>query len=71
MQKRGGVVDADDFLPIRATYPEHPSSKIEPNARTYGELRERRAQSNRKKIDGFNNTFEQKRQKYQSMDKPY
>ncbi len=35
------------------------------------ELRQKRHASNRKKIDAFNSTFEQKRQKYQSMDKPF
>jgi len=38
MQKRGVVVDADDFLPIRSTYPEHPLSKEVPKVSTMGEL---------------------------------
>ena len=71
MQKRGVVVDNDDFLPVRGTYPDHPNSSTVPGARTAIELRDRRHASNRKKIDAFNSTFEQKRQKYQSMDKPY
>ena len=71
MQKRGVVVDNDDFLPVRGTYPDHPNSSKVPAARTFNELRDLRHASNRKKIDAFNSTFEQKRQKYQSMDKPY
>lgn len=66
MQKRGVVVDADDFAAIGTTYPEHPSTKNIPNANTIGELRMKRHDSNRKKIDAFNSTFEQKRQKYLS-----
>ena len=42
MQKRGVVVDADDFLPIRQTYPEHPMTKIEPKAKTFVELKGQR-----------------------------
>ena len=38
MQKRGVVLDNDDFLPIGQTYPEHEISKVIPNARTAGEL---------------------------------
>ena len=47
MQKRGVVVDADDFLPIRSTYPEHPMSKIEPSSKTFVELKGKRNASNR------------------------
>lgn len=38
MQKRGVVLDNDDFLPIRQTYPEHEISKVVPNAKTFDEL---------------------------------
>lgn len=31
MQKRGVIVDAEDFLPVNSTYPEHPLSKVIPN----------------------------------------
>ena len=43
MQKRGVFVDSEDFLPVTATYPEHPISKIIPHVRTTQELREVRA----------------------------
>ena len=73
MQKRGVVVDADDFAAIRDTYPEHPSTKIVPNVRTMEELKAKRRSSNRQKIDQFDQTFEAKRMKYQGAgtEKPY
>ena len=51
MQKRGVILDNDDFLPVRQTYPDHPSTSVVPNARTIPELRELRKQENRKAID--------------------
>lgn len=44
LQKRGKIIDAEDFLPLRDTYPEHPISKIEPknDIRTLNELKEYR-----------------------------
>ena len=71
MQKRGKVLDNDDFLPIRDTYPEHPMSKIIPNARTMGELRDKRNASNREKIEAMNKTFEEKKLRFQSEERPY
>ena len=61
MQKRGVVVDSDDFLPVRGTYPEHDLSKVVPKNATIGELKDRRRDSNRKKIDFLNEKFEQRR----------
>lgn len=43
MQKRGVFVDAEDFLPVTGTYPEHPISKHAPNFKTTGELKDKRA----------------------------
>ena len=71
MQKRGVILDNDDFLPVGNTYPDHPSSTTVPNARTMPELREQRRVANAQKIEQVNTNFEQKRQKYQSVDKPY
>ena len=71
MQKRGVVLDNDDFLPLKNTYPIHPASLIMPNARTVPELRDQRHQENKEKIAQINSTFEQKRQKYQSVERPY
>jgi hypothetical protein len=42
MQKRGVIVDAEDFGPIRTTYPVHPESNIDPKFHTHHELREDR-----------------------------
>lgn len=43
MQKRGVIVDAEDFLPVTSTYPEHPLSKHDPKFKTTGELKDKRA----------------------------
>jgi hypothetical protein len=45
MQKRGVFVDAEDFLPVTATYPEHPISKNIPHVRNIQELKDKRAAS--------------------------
>jgi hypothetical protein len=42
MQKRGVIVDAEDFLPVRSTYPVHPDTKIEPAFHTTHELKAHR-----------------------------
>ena len=42
MQKRGKIVDADDYSQIKETYPKHPISDIQPKCRTYEELKEHR-----------------------------
>jgi hypothetical protein len=42
MQKRGVIIDAEDFLPVRQTYPEHPDTQKVPNARNQQELKEQR-----------------------------
>ena len=54
MQKRGVVVDADDWLPVRDTYPEHPNLKNEPKAKTLGELKKLRYEENLKQIETNN-----------------
>jgi len=38
LQKRGVVVDAEDFLPVRETYPIHPNSLKQPNVKTLKDL---------------------------------
>ena len=42
LQKRGKIIDAEDFLPIQDTYPRHPISEIKPHVTTYGQLKEKR-----------------------------
>jgi hypothetical protein len=38
MQKRGVIVDAEDFMPVRATYPVHPDTMKEPHVKDMSEL---------------------------------
>ena len=42
MQKRGVIVDAEDFLPVRSTYPDHPDSLKEPKFQTHHDLKAER-----------------------------
>ena len=53
MQKRGKVIDAEDFLPLRDTYPVHPLSKIEPRngIKTVKELEEYRKNQTKNEIN--------------------
>lgn len=39
LQKRGVVCDAEDFLPVRSTYPVHPDHLIDPKFHTTVELK--------------------------------
>ena len=72
MQKRGVILDADDFLPLRQTYPEHHSSKNDPIAKTIPELKNQRLDSNRRKVAANNATFDSQYKQYQArLDKPY
>lgn len=38
LQKRGAIVDAEDFLPVTDTYPNHPLTESEPDRKTRTEL---------------------------------
>lgn len=38
LQKRGAIVDAEDFLPVTDTYPKHPLTESEPDRKTRTEL---------------------------------
>ena len=42
MQKRGVFVDAEDYLPVTATYPAHPLSSVVPNVPTTDALKDQR-----------------------------
>ena len=46
LQKRGQFVDAEDFLPVRETYPKHPISNNIPRCATYTELKNLRKKEN-------------------------
>ena len=50
LQKRGKIIDAEDFLPIRDTYPVHPINKIVPHCSTFTELKKLRKMENIKSI---------------------
>jgi hypothetical protein len=51
MQRRGVFIDAEDFLPITATYPEHPLSKVVPNFKAQHELFQQRRVSYRQDVE--------------------
>ena len=51
LQKRGKIIKADDFLPVRDTYPKHPLSDIKPNYATLTELTEARKARNKKEVN--------------------
>jgi len=38
MQKRGAMVDAEDFSDVTKTYPRHPMMDVQPNVGTQTEL---------------------------------
>lgn len=42
MQKRGVIVDAEDFMPVRSTYPVHPDTLKDPKFHTTHELNAQR-----------------------------
>ncbi len=42
LQKRGVIVDAEDFLPVRDTYPVHPDTLKKPSVSNVNELKEKR-----------------------------
>lgn len=58
MQKRGVFVDAEDFLPVTATYPEHPISKNIPHVRNIQELKDKRAASYKNDVINKMHEFE-------------
>jgi hypothetical protein len=43
MQKRGVMVDAEDFRDVTGTYPRHPMMDIDPDVKTQTELKKYRA----------------------------
>ena len=63
MQKRGVIVDSDDYLPVTSTYPEHPLTKNKPNATSQSELKLKRALNNRNEIESKIQKFEMHKQR--------
>ena len=51
LQKRGKFIEAEDFLPIRDTYPKHPISDIIPRCATFTELNHLRKKENIEKLN--------------------
>ena len=51
LQKRGKFIEAEDFLPIRDTYPKHPISDIIPKCATFTDLKKLRK---KEKIEDMN-----------------
>ena len=51
LQKRGKIIDADDFLPVKDTYPKHPLSNIKPKFSTLSEMLESRKNQTKKEIN--------------------
>ncbi len=40
VQKRGKIIDAEDFLPVTSTYPKHPLSEKETKFKTQAQFKE-------------------------------
>ena len=61
MQKRGQFIEAEDFCPIRETYPVHPLTKVVPHVATFTELKKLRKEENikeiNKKISDYENQY--------------
>lgn len=51
MQRRGKIIDADNFMPIQETYPRHPLSSKLPMVKSLSELKSKRKEVNREDID--------------------
>ena len=51
LQKRGKFIEAEDFLPIRDTYPKHPINDIVPKCATFTDLKNLRKQDNIKNMN--------------------
>lgn len=60
LQKRGVFVDCEDFLPVTATYPDHPLKKVVPNARNLEDLKQQRLAAKKKIIDEKMSEFEKR-----------
>ena len=50
LQKRGVIVDADDYQGLTQTYPEHPMTEVNPKIKTFTELAEFRKQTEKADI---------------------
>ena len=71
MQKRGVIIDSEDYLPITGTYEEHPLSKVVPKARNMDELKQLRRQEYINSIDQNTKAHESRQNAYKSTERPY
>ena len=72
LQKRGQIIDAEDFLGITGTYDEHPLSKVVPRAKNIEELKKLRKDENLATIEKNNKRNAEARNKsYFSVERPY
>ena len=60
LQKRGKFIDAEDFWPIRDTYPVHPLTNFKPHCATLSELKKLRKEENIKQINKNLSDYEEK-----------
>ena len=62
LQKRGKIIDAEDFIPLQETYPKHPISFKEPKngIKTLAELKEYRIKKTKEEINEKMKDFEKK-----------
>ena len=58
LQKRGKFIEAEDFLPIRDTYPKHPLTDVIPKCATFTDLQNLRQRENIKNINDKINEWE-------------
>ena len=60
LQKRGKIIDAEDFIPLQETYPKHPLSLKEPKngIKTLSELKEYRTQKTKEEINSKMKNYE-------------
>ena len=60
LQKRGKIIDAEDFIPLQESYPKHPISFKEPKngIKTLAELKEYRTQKTKEEINEKMKLFE-------------
>ena len=62
LQKRGKIIDAEDFIPLQESYPKHPISFKEPKngIKTLAELKEYRIKKTKEEINEKMKDFEKK-----------
>ncbi|MCQ2819896.1 MAG: hypothetical protein MJ252_21740 [archaeon] len=63
LQKRGKFVMAEDFMPVRETYPRHPISDNQPEHGTFSELKAKRKQQTKEYVSNKIQEWEDKHKK--------